>query len=476
MKPDSAAAASAPADSGRRGAAAPRVRPSIAGTVWPALPEGYGLGTLALQYQLRHSQYLAPDLLAERQRRQLGALAAFAFDHCPFYARPLADAGYRRGDPMTEGVWRNLPILTRAEVQDNEARMRPPAPPSSHGQVHLHRTSGSTGRPVEVPVTDLAAMFWEACALRDHLWHRRDLSGTFVAIRTPPGGDASLHGRKHAAWNRGTAAAFFNGPSILLDRRRPMAEVAEALAPLDPAYVLAPPSAFLQLVEQMRAKNLRLPSLKAALTFSEQIPGGLRETVRAAWGVPVQDIYTSVEMGYLAIQCPEHEHYHVQSESVRLELLKDDGTECAPGEIGRVIVTRLHNFAMPLLRYDIGDYAERGEACSCGRTLPVLKRIAGRKRNRLVLPGGEKIWARTDSLGLIPGLPIRQYQIVQRTQGQLDVRILPTRDFGAAEMEKLHAWAGQEPWRRFEVAFRFGAALETTRSGKFEDFVTLAGD
>ena len=45
---------------------------------------------------------------------------------------------------------------------------------------------------------------------------------------------------------------------------------------------------------------------------------------------------------------------------------------------------------MPLLRYEIGDYAEVGPTCDCGRTLPVLTRILGRDRNRLVMPNGER--------------------------------------------------------------------------------------
>jgi phenylacetate-CoA ligase len=97
--------------------------------------------------------------------------------------------------------------------------------------------------------------------------------------------------------------------------------------------------------------------------------------VEEAWGVPVIFIYSRAEIGVMALQCPQNDHLHVQSENVRLEVLDDDNMPCQPGETGRVVVTPLHNYQTPLVRYEIGDYAEVGEACSCGRGLPVLIRI-----------------------------------------------------------------------------------------------------
>ena len=95
------------------------------------------------------------------------------------------------------------------------------------------------------------------------------------------------------------------------------------------------------------------------------------------------------------------------AESVLVEILNDDGTPCAPGEIGRVVVTALQNFATPLIRYEVGDYAEASAPCPCGRGLPVIRRIMGRVRNLLVLPDGKKIWPAFGSRGLTEIAPIR---------------------------------------------------------------------
>ena len=150
--------------------------------------------------------------------------------------------------------------------------------------------------------------------------------------------------------------------------------------------------------------------------------------------MPVHDNYTSREVGYMALQCPEHDHYHVQSEGVYLEILDESGRQCRAGEVGRVVVTPLHNFAMPLIRYDVGDYAEVGEPCPCGRGLPVLTRILGRQQDVLTLPTGEQRWTllgSSDVKAFMEMAPIRQYQFAHVARDTIEVRLAVFRDLRA---------------------------------------------
>ena len=97
---------------------------------------------------------------------------------------------------------------------------------------------------------------------------------------------------------------------------------------------------------------------------------------------------------------------------------------CAPGQIGRIVVTSLHNFAMPLIRYDIGDFAQVGEACDCGRGLPVLTRILGRVRNTLVTADGKRYWPVFGTRALMDSAPVRQYQFVQKSPQRIQARVV----------------------------------------------------
>ncbi len=164
-------------------------------------------------------------------------------------------------------------------------------------------------------------------------------------------------------------------------QRMPIDRQAEQLRLLDPAYLLMYPSNAVRLANYFRAHDLRLPNLREVMTYGETVLPETREVCQEAWGVAVSDMYSCEEVGYIALQCPQADHYHCQSESVLVEVLDAEGRPCSPGQIGKVVLTSLHNFAMPLIRYQNQDYAEVGPSCPCGRGLPVIKRVLGRERN-----------------------------------------------------------------------------------------------
>jgi len=206
----------------------------------------------------------------------------------------------------------------------------------------------------------------------------------------------------------------------------------------------------------------------------------VREVCRQAWNVPVVDTYSSQEVGYIALQCPTCERYHVQAENVFVEILREDGTSCSHGEVGRVVVTTLHNYATPLIRYAIGDYAEVGEPCSCGRGLPVLNRILGRQRNMLVLPHGDQRWPVFD-IDLRNREPrflsvVRQMQVVQRTLDQIDVSLVTARRLDNAEESSLRQHIESALGGAFRIRLHYVASIPRSHTGKFEDFRSDVGE
>ncbi|MCK4705298.1 MAG: phenylacetate--CoA ligase family protein, partial [Gammaproteobacteria bacterium] len=345
----------------------------VEGVTWPALPSAQGAGRLAVLFQLEQSQWWSLEKIRLQQMVQINKLLRHCVEHVPYYQKLLDKNRVLNG--MNEEQWLNIPILTRDRVQRSGELLRAKFLPPNHGKASLQRTSGSTGKPVETLNTDMTRFFWDVFTLREHLWHQRDLSGKLAAIRfnlsesvkPPYGGHADT-------WGRATNDVFETGSAAILSIFSPISEQIAWLQREAPDYLLTHPSVLQELALHCQREAIQFPFLKEVRTISESLPDGLRELCEKVWGVKLVDMYTSIELGYLAVQCPEHDHYHVQSEGVLIEVLDDNGKPCAPGQIGKVVVTNLHNFATPLIRYELGDYAEVGEPCPCGRGLPVLKR------------------------------------------------------------------------------------------------------
>jgi len=161
----------------------------------------------------------------------------------------------------------------------------------------------------------------------------------------------------------------------------------------------------------------------------------------------------------------------VRSEPALVEVLDESGRPCAPGEVGRVVVTSLHNFAMPLLRYAVGDLAEAGKPCPCGRGLPVIQRILGRGRDMLVFPDGRRAWAQlgTSQYTRIPGL--RQFQTVQHAVDDLEIKLVADRELTPAEEDQLRQAMQQRCGHPFPIRITYHAEIPRSPGGKFHDFL-----
>ncbi len=449
---------------------------AVDGIAWPALPDAQGAGILSILFQLEQTQWWPEARLRVAQHRQCEALLDHAWRTVPFLRSRLEKAGYNHGKSFGIDNWTNLPPLTRADVAEAGDDLLSTALPASHGAAGEIFTSGSTGRPLRAVRSQLWELFWRAFTNRDHIWHRRDLTGKLAVIRESGEGKAPWpDGSETPRWGSSSGALFDTGPCVSLNIRTSTAQQMDWLVRQDPDYLLTHPTVLQGLLAYSLEKGARLPRLKQVETLSELLRPETRVLCGEVWGVPVVDMYTTREAGYLALQCPEHEHYHVQGEGLLLEVVGPDHKTVKPGETGRVLVTPLHNFAMPLLRYEIGDYAELGAPCPCGRGLPVLKRILGREQNMLVLPGGERRWpmlSSADIRRMLDIAPIRQYQFLQKSTETIELRLVIARPLTESDETALREFVRDRFGHPFEVEFRCLDDIPRGRTGKYQDFLS----
>lgn len=449
----------------------PALQSAVDTIAWPALPSRTACAVLGYLAQLERTQWWAPERLLERQLEQLGLLLSHCWRHLPYYRPSLEEAGFRPDHALTLEIWRRLPVLDRRQLQDDGAALLSPHIPKAHGKTSLRTSSGSSGRHISVTVTEIYGHVWNAITVRELLWYRRDPTKTLAAIRGRMKGATYPEGRKLPTWGPPINELFATGAAAALTSVTPIPQQVDWLRRWNPHYLVTMPQNLFALAEYCRQEGIALPNLCDISTYGGVVRPEDREVCHEAWGATVSDTYSAEETGYIALQCPEQMSYHVQSESAFVEILDAEGRLCGPGEIGRVVVTPLHNFATPLLRYDLGDFAEVAEPCPCGRGLPTLKRIIGRARDMLTLPGGEQVSPAFVG-GLFKDFPVLQFQVAQVARDRLTARLVARESIDEATEARMRAAMLERLPAAYEIAFEYLDEIPRSPGGKFQDFTS----
>lgn len=434
----------------------------VPGIHWPAVVGARDAAVLALLFQMESTQWLSGEALRERQNRQLGALLDHARRHCTFYRERL---------PNDLARWHEIPLLTRADLQTQADDLRATAYPRAHGKSFDIATGGSTAEPVTVRRTALTQLFWQAATLRDHLWHRRDLSATMAIIRQFP---EPVDETKPGRWG----GVLRSGPAWHLPISTDVEAQLRWLKEVDPDILLTYPANLDALLTYMHHEGVTLPRLREVRTVSGTVTAALRERCQQALGVSLSDLYSAQEVGVIALQCPESGLLHVQSEHLLVDVLDEQGLPCQEGEIGQVVVTDLHNFAMPLIRYALRDWAEVGPPCSCDRGLPTLRGVMGRTRNMAVSPQGKVFWPVLETRRMLEAIPqIRQYQFEQTAADAITARLVCAAAPSPEQLQQLQSALEQMLGHAYRWTWQLrDTPLPLSTSGKFEEFISSIQD
>ena len=421
-----------------------------------------------LDRQMAAAERLPPVQVHTRQLAQVSRLAQHFIAQSPRFADRLRTARLTPADLARKTGFAALPPMDRRWLQDTHGLFAAILP-AGHEPRAINSTSGSTGEPVKVQRTHVTQLVWLANIMREHRWRSSDFAMPLASIRANIDAPRPLPG-----WGPPADFLATTGPSVGLPITWDVEKIYQYLSDYRPGNLLIYPTTLTALIDLAETRGTFLPPTAMVRTIGETVTTHLRQRCQHVLGIAIQDTYSSQEIGHIAVQCPDHDSYHIAAESILVEVLHPDGTPCQPGETGAVVVTDLTNTATPLIRYAIGDHAEMGAPCPCGRTSPTLRRIMGRERNMIVMPNGARHWPLVGFDRFRDLAPVRQYQLIQHDPDRIEARFATTRPVSPAEdtalRDHLHAALGHP----FALDVRyFTEDLPGSRTGKFEEFLRL---
>jgi phenylacetate-CoA ligase len=428
-------------------------------------------GVALLRRHLEETQWSPEVEILERQL----ALADELISYCNKQSLWLQDrlaADQASSRTISDfAAFQRLPITTKDDLQRAGDRLFCRTSPRAHGYSTRYMTSGSTGQPTVVRRTCLNETDLFAMTLRDHDWHRRDYGLPDCAVRSRATQPILM-----PDWASPVKLLFDSVPSLILPLAWDLRRLNKAIQDFRPGYLQLFPSVLRGLLGYLRDTGEAISSLRQIRTYGEVLTEDERKAASKLLGTPVVDNYCSQEVGIIACQCPETSVLHVSSEFLLVEVIREDGYHCEPGEVGRVLVTDLHNFATPIIRYDLGDYAEVAPPCHCGRKGLTLSRVLGRRRNLMLLPDGNYCWPRLGHLfrEYEKIVPVKQFRVFQHGPNEIEVWLVTAGASADADGSVLRRLIREITGYEFFLRVRvFDDVLPRSASAKTQDFVNL---
>ena len=384
---------------------------------WPERIDAKGAALVTDSAWIGYLDGQPHERVQDWQRRRLARLVGHATQQSAWWRKRLGHLGGRRGFGI-----RDLPITSREDFRDSVTAAGGPLPmPQNHGTPDKGSTSGSSGTPVIFYTSALSRRLISAEWHYDDIRQRRDpnLSGAELS-----GGRIPEHSGEHYV-TRGNPVFGTRDWMMRRLQQFTMEEHARWLSRVKPAYLSVSPNLLAGMLDVYEGGRVPAPPISQVLTYAETVDRNIRERARSLLGASIRDRYSCFEIGPIAFQCPHSdEHYHLASSNVIVEILDDAGLPCAPGVVGRVVVTGLHTFASPTIRYELNDLAAWHPGCACGRHAPVLVRLLGRKRFLIRLPSGDRTLPRIAARHWIGIAPVREYRLVQVSEAVLHAEIV----------------------------------------------------
>ena len=413
-----------------------------------------------IRSELEKTERWSVSELQALQEERLRMITRHAYENVPYYRRVFDERRLRPFDIKTPADLYKLPVLTKQDVRQFASELY--ARNVHRWQFRLGRTGGTTGIPLVLAIDKSRIVFDHVLVHRHWSWAGYRPVDRVLILRgftlIPAERESGPHWRFDWLDKRMYLSGFHLSAKYVQGHIRKLQQ-------WRPEFVAGYPSSLFTLARFMEHLRIKLP-VRAVFTSSEVLTPTERGVIEDRFQCKVWDRYGTGERLVVGQEC-EHGRYHQNVEFGLLQVDLPRGQPAAEGQMGELIQTGLTNFSMPLIRYaseDLG-YLQKGE-CSCGRKLPLMGAVDGRKDD-VIVTADHRLMPRAGLDQIHEFVPnLERCQLVQKEVGRITVRVQPREGFNESDKAELVSQLRRRLGRGTEIQIQMVDHLDLSPTGK----------
>ncbi len=417
--------------------------------------------TVDLYKTSRTTEFFSHDKLVSLQVSALRNLLNKASKQSTFHRCRFEESGLIPEKMQSINDISTLPIMTKADIRAHYSNII-----NWNEQIWTKSTGGSTGEPLHFAYTKESYEWRVAMSKRGYAWAGA-LPGAKQAYiwGIQLGKIGRMQQMKERLHHFVDRQLYFN--SFDFDEQA-MYQCLAGLNRFKPAAIIGYTNPLYNLALFIGENSKINFQPQGIICAAEKVHPYQREVIERVFGAKVFNTYGSREFMLIAAECEKHEGLHVSAENLIVEIIKDDGTPAQDGETGRIIVTDLHNYGMPFIRYEIGDLGvATSKTCSCGRGLPLIADVVGRSLDVIKTPEG-KIVPGEFFPHLMKDYPdIIRFQVIQEQLDHLIIKLVPAGELPQLIREKIDHEVRRVVGLTMVIDYQIVSDIPLTATGKY---------
>ena len=411
---------------------------------------------------LKKTQWYTLNQLKDIQWEAFKSLLHHAYKNVPYYQKLFCQLSIHPKDINTFDDYRKLPILNKEIIKQNYPDL---IAENYKNRLLLKSTGGTMGVPLKFGYTRESYEWRRATFFRGYGWTGYKEGKKVAYLWSIPLTDYLLKNRiKDGLYRFFLRQKYFNVFELTPEK---MALYYKKMKQFKPRHIVAYAVQMYFFARFVKEKGYIIWPLESIILGAEKITISEKEFIQDVFQCPIFETYGCREFMLIASECEKHHGMHINMENLIVEVIKRDGESAEPGETGQIIVTDLHNYAMPFIRYKNEDIVKVGAKCSCGRGLEVIKEVEGRELDVIKLPNGRIL-----SGVFFPHLlkdfeEVEKFQFIQHDYDKFTLKLVLNSEFKHPHLEEIKQiikqFIGQASILNIEVVDE----IPLTSSGKF---------